>query len=123
MRKTYLALALAFNFSAACLAGHGGDGQETTANPSQMATSGTEETAAAGAATASSSSAQLSSPATVPNATFRSVPDRPGTGADRPRLDRPSQFVPRSTASAEIYQQAYNADREIINKFIKNLGR
>ena len=123
MRTTYLGLVLALSLSASCPGGHGEAGHDLDTNPSKFAGSGTEETAASGAATASSASTPLASPATVPNATFRSVPDRPGTGADGLRLDRPSQFVPRSKASAEIYEKAYNADREIMNRFLKNLGR
>lgn len=129
MHRTNLsfALALALWGSLALAAGHGGDGQNLGGNASQMPASlvGGEE---GGPGTeisdgGPSGPAPLSAPTTVPNNTVRSVPDRPGTNPEPVPLDHPSDFTPRTPSSMAIYEGAYNADRELVNKWLKTFAR
>jgi hypothetical protein len=64
----------------------------------------------------------LTMPNTVPNNTARSVPDRPGENPVPLNLDHKSTFNPRTNASKAIYQNAYNADVEVMNRWIKTFG-
>jgi hypothetical protein len=65
----------------------------------------------------------LAQPGTVPNNTVKSVPDKPGMGGGPINLDRVSGFYPRTTDSLRIYEKAYNADFELMQKWRQSFGR
>lgn len=126
MRITKIAITLTLCLwgSLALAAGHGGDGQQLGGDLSQMASDGSAEGPGTEISEGGSSGpAPLSAPTTVPNNTVRSVPDRPGENRDPIVLDHKSTMEPRSPASMKIYESAYNADLNLVNKWLKTFAR
>lgn len=100
---------------------HGGDGQNISGDLSQMASDGSAEGGGGPSTEISdgpSGPAPLAQPTTVANDTVRSVPDRPGTNPNPVRLDHPSTVEPRSPGSMAVYERAYNADLQLVNKWL-----
>ncbi len=128
MRVPSLTFVLLLSLWGASAHAHGGDGLLDAPNLSQMASDGSAVGASGspdgggGPGTeipdGPSGPPPLSQPTTVSNSTVRSVPDRPGEQKNPIRLDHPSILSPRSPGGMAIYERAYNADLQLVNKWL-----
>ena len=65
----------------------------------------------------------LAKPGHMQAGTVRSVPPVPGTQTQALNLDHTSLYLPRADGSQKVYENAYNADVNLMNVWRQSLGR